>query len=280
MTQRYQGRTVAFLTQHGKEALIGPLLQSSLGCTVVRAEGFDTDQLGTFCGDIHRHDTQLQTARSKARIGLQLTGETLGLASEGAFTPDPFGGLMPWNIEMLVWLDDAHALEVVGMAQGPARNLQRAVRNVAELEQFAREAGFPDHHLVLRPQSDRDLRLHKGLSTEWALKEAFQACQSAANNQLVFAEHDLRAFCNPTRQSMIRAAAENLLSKIQTPCPACDAPGFSITAHTAGLPCSSCGHPTRLAKSSTWSCASCLYRSELPSDTPHATPNKCDVCNP
>jgi len=48
MTERYTGKAVAFLTQHGKEALVAPLLEPALGCTIVRAEGYDTDLLGTF----------------------------------------------------------------------------------------------------------------------------------------------------------------------------------------------------------------------------------------
>lgn len=31
-------------------------------------------------------------------------------------------GMFPWNVEMLVWLDDRLGVEVVGMAQGPAQS--------------------------------------------------------------------------------------------------------------------------------------------------------------
>ena len=86
--QRYQGQTVAFLTQHGKESLVRPVLEPALGCTVQRAEGYDTDLLGTFSGEVKRIEGQLQTARTKARIGMQLLGTPLGMASEGAVVPD------------------------------------------------------------------------------------------------------------------------------------------------------------------------------------------------
>ena len=280
MTERYIGQTVAFLTQHGKESLVAPLLEPALGCTIVRAEGYDTDQLGTFSGEIKRPDGQLQTARTKARIGMDLTGARLGLASEGSFVPDPFGGLMPWNIEVMVWLDDDHGIEIVGMAQGPARSQHRALRWLPDLEKFALEAGFPEHHLILRPQSESDPRMHKGLADWPALKQAFAACQKASDNQLVYAENDHRAVCNPTRQAMIRRAAEDLLKKIQSACPACTLPGFSITGHTAGLPCRLCGHATRLARSYTWHCHACDHKLEQPTQQTHADPGRCDVCNP
>lgn len=280
MTDRYRGKTVALLTQHGKESLLGPLLEPALGCTIARAEGYDTDQLGTFSGEVPRLDSQLQTARQKARIGMSLTGSPVGLASEGSFVPDPFGGLMPWNIEVLVWIDEELGLEIVGLAQGPARSQHRALRWLPELEKFALEAGFPEHHLVLRPQSESDPRLHKGLHDWPALKQAFALCQQEADNRLVWAENDHRAFCNPTRQAMIVRAGEDLLRKIQSGCPACTMPGFSITGHSPGLPCRLCGHATRLARSYTWHCSVCDHKLEQPTQETHADPGRCDVCNP
>ena len=280
MTERYIGKTVAFLTQHGKNTLIGPALEDALGCTVVRAEGYDTDLLGTFSGEVKRLDNQLQTARTKARIGMNLTGATLGIASEGSFVTDPFGGLIPWNIEVLVWIDDEHHIEIVGMAQGPARSQHRALRGLPELEKFACEAGFPEHHLILRPQSESDPRVQKGLYDWHTLKQAFTTCQQQANNQLVFAENDHRAFCNPTRQAMIQRAAADLLQKIQSSCPVCTLPGFAIVSHAAGRTCRMCGHATRLPKSYTWQCKACDHSVEQLIQDTYADPGCCEVCNP
>ena len=39
MADVYVDRQVAFLTQHGKEALLAPMLHEALGCRVIRAEG-------------------------------------------------------------------------------------------------------------------------------------------------------------------------------------------------------------------------------------------------
>lgn len=280
MTDLYTGQSVAFLTQHGKESLVKPMLEPVLGCTIVRTEGFDTDQLGTFSGEINRPGGQLQTARQKARIGMDLSGYPIGMASEGAFVPDPYGGLMPWNIEVLIWLDDQHQLEVVGMAQGPARSHHRALRSLPELEKFALEAGFPEHHLILRPQNESDLRVRKGIGDWQALKKAFAACQQESDNTLVYAENDLRAFSNPTRQTMIQQATADLLKKLQSRCPQCTMPGFAVTSHSAGLPCRLCGQATRLARSYTWRCTVCDHSLEQSVEATHAEPARCDVCNP
>ena len=280
MTTLYAGQDVALLTRHGKEALIRPALEPALACRIVHTDAYDTDQLGSFSGDVARLDSQLETAKKKARIGMQLTGAALGLASEGAFVPDPFGGLMPWNAEIVVWLDDLRGLQVVGMAQGPARSMQRSVRWLPELEKFAIEAGFPEHQLLLRPQSENDPRIRKGLKNWQALRQAFRACQIEASNQLVVAEHDLRAFCNPTRQAMIRKASEDLLAKLRSCCPQCSMPGYAITSHRPGLPCRLCGQPTRLALSRSWQCTPCGHHHEERVQTAFADPARCDACNP
>jgi rubrerythrin len=280
MPQRYQGKTVACLTQHGKVPLIAPVLEPALGCHLVQATGYDTDLFGSFTGEVPRLEGQIETARRKAQKGMELCGVTLGIASEGAFGADPFSGLMPWNIEVLIWLDAERQLEVVGIAQGPARHLQRAIQSVEELEKFSQEAGFPDHHLTLRPESPTDPRIQKGLQRWDALKQAFLDSQQKASNRLVYLEHDLRAFGNPTRQKMIQQAAVDLLKKIQSYCPRCSSSGFSITGHTPGRPCLWCGRPTRLAKTVVWSCATCGYSREDPHEAQYAKAERCDHCNP
>ena len=277
----FDGSRVAFLTQHGKESLIGGMFREALGCVVVRAEGFDTDRLGTFSGEVPRPDSQLQTARRKARIGMDLLGTSLGLASEGAFVPDPFGGMLPWNIELLVWLDDERGLEVTGLAQGPARSTQGSARTEAELLQWAQVAGFPEHQLLLRAEGAHQAAVHKGLADEGALRSAFAACLRESPKGSVSVENDLRAFCNPTRQGMIVRAAQDLLQKLQSACPSCALPGFSAKERHGGLPCRACGLPTALAKSLLWRCEACGHQALKPAGhASHADPSRCDHCNP
>jgi hypothetical protein len=50
----YQGQRVAFLTLHGKQELLRPLLQDALGCQLIHTDSFDTDQLGSFTREVPR----------------------------------------------------------------------------------------------------------------------------------------------------------------------------------------------------------------------------------
>ena len=277
----YAGQRVAFLTQHGKEQVVAPVLEHGLGCLIEHVTGFDTDQLGTFTRDVSRPGSQLDAARRKARKGMELSGLSLGLASEGSFGLDPFSGMFPWNLELLVWLDDSLGIEVVGMAQGAARSAHLQSGDWAEIEAFAARVEFPSHQLVLRPQSQDDPRIHKGIADAGRLKACFDECVAQAINRQVFIEMDLRAFANPSRMNYIEQAARDLFARIQSRCPECETPGYWVTERLPGLPCSACGLPTSSYRDEVWSCLRCQHKLLKPrTDRAASEPRHCSYCNP
>lgn len=281
VTASYRNRMVALLTRHGKEAVIGPVLEAALGCRVQHVDGYDTDLLGTFTRDIPRAGTQIEAARRKARIGMSLSGSPLGLASEGSFGPDPFTGLFPWNLELLVFVDDLLGIEAVGVAQGKAISSHRVAEDWAAVEAFARSVDFPSHQLVLRPEGQDDPRIRKGIADWPALETAYAWVAGQSANGRVFVEVDSRAHANPTRMANIRLAAEDLSKKLLSPCPACGLPGFWVVEHVAGLPCGGCGAPTRGTRAEVHGCVKCPHRLTRERTEPaYADPGHCDYCNP
>lgn len=277
----YQGRHVAFLTQHGKQDLVRAPLEHALGCHLIHTEAYDTDQLGTFTRDVARRGSQLDAAREKAKIGMRLTAARLAIASEGSFGPDPFVGFTPWNTELLLWVDQDLGYEVQGLAQGPAQSLHRMIRTVDELHNFAREANFPTHHLTLRPTHAAHAKAHKGIRDAQHLVRAFHAAKAESEAGWVEIENDLRAFCNPTRQAVIRQATQDLIQKLRATCPLCTMPGFSRAEPVSGLPCRACARKTDVTVGEIWRCVSCRYEEQRP--TPFsdlADPARCNYCNP
>lgn len=277
----YRDQAVALLTQHGKERLIAPVLDATLGCRIEHVTGYDTDLLGTFTRDIPRAGSQIEAARKKARLGMQLADLPLGLASEGAFGADPMLGMVSWNSELLIWLDDARGLEVVGQASGAANFAHRLAEDWTAVEDFARQWGFPDHHIVLRPEGDQDPRIRKGIC-DWAeLELSFTWARGQSCTRRVFLETDVRAHANPTRQEMIRRAAQDLSARLCSLCPACSAPGFWLIERLAGLPCEDCGAPTRETIIDLIGCVTCGEQDKRPSTSrTGADPSRCDYCNP
>ena len=272
---------VALLTQHGKEGLLAPLLSHSLGWAVERVDGFDTDSLGSFTREVDRPGSQLEAARTKARTGMALAGCQRGLASEGAFMPDPLSGLFPWNVELLVAVDDVLGVEVVGMAQGPACNQTGHASDWHSAERLAQDAGFPRHWLVVRPNGENDPRVIKGVNSWPALRAAFEAAQAQSEQGVVWLESDLRAMANPSRQGLIVQAGLDLVRRWQSVCPQCAAPGFWPVSAIQGLPCAACGTPTRERLGERWACVRCTH-TEDKRVTPgtKADPARCDRCNP
>ena len=281
MLNVYCGQRVALLTQHGKERVLAAALEPALGCRLERVTGYDTDLLGTFTRDIPRAGTQIEAARKKARIGMDLVGLPLGLASEGAFGLDPMMGMFPWNVEFLIWIDDERGLEIVGIAQGKTNCAHVLTASWEEAEAFARRAGFPEHHLVVRPEGENDPRLHKGVADRSDLQAAFAWALDQSESRRVFIETDMRAHANPTRMENIRLAAEDLVQKLRSPCPACGAPGFWIVERISGLPCEDCGAPTRETRTEVHGCLKCAHRvTQERTDMTHASAGRCDYCNP
>ena len=279
--RHYRDRRVALLTQHGKERIVAPVLGVALGCLIERVDGYDTDLLGTFTRDIPRAGTQIEAARRKARLGMELSGLPLGMASEGSFGPDPVVGLLPWNLELLVWIDDELNLEILGRASGKGNYAHLLADDWNAARDFAQQWGFPGHHMVVRPEGQDDPRMRKGIC-EWAeLEASFKRARAQSSSGRVFLEIDVRAHANPSRQEMIQRAAQDLAARLGSLCPACAAPGFWLIERLGGLPCEDCCEPTQEALTDIIGCVSCGERRYRQSThRKSADPSRCSFCNP
>jgi hypothetical protein len=49
-----EGRKIVIATKHQKESILGPMLEKELHVNFAVTTGLDTDQLGTFSGEIER----------------------------------------------------------------------------------------------------------------------------------------------------------------------------------------------------------------------------------
>ena len=277
----YAGRSLALLTRHGKERVVAPVLEREIRCLVEHVDGFDTDRLGTFTRDVPRAGTQVEAARRKALIGMELSGLLHGLGSEGAFGPDPFAGFSPWNVELLLFIDAERNLEVMGWAQGSANHLHALASDWPAVVRFANQTGFPAQHLVVRPEGDGHPGVRRGISAWDDLEREFYLARGVSPNRQVFVETDSRAFCNPTRMGMILNAAANLAERLRSNCPACGAPGFWHIESIPGLRCEACGMPTRETRCNVFGCVKCPHRhTRERTDRKFAEPKWCGFCNP
>lgn len=89
-------KNAALLTKHRKSQQLAPVLYD-IGIELVEIDFFDTDELGTFSGEIERKLSPKDCALIKAKKAVELTGLNVGLGSEGSFGGGPLAGFMNWN---------------------------------------------------------------------------------------------------------------------------------------------------------------------------------------
>ena len=277
----YFNRAASVLTKHGKELIFNDVLQPATGLNIKHTDAYDTDLLGTFTLETPRYGSQLDAARRKAEIGIELVGTDLGLANEGAFVADPYTGMLSWNNELVVLVDRALQIEITGFYGGPAQNARAYVSHWEELEKFAHTALFPSHLLVIKPIDEYHPQSIKNIGNAQKLKDAFEWASAHSPKGIVYVENDLRAFANPTRIENIRQATIDLAKKMNSLCPECNTPGYWIKDIQRGLPCNACGMPTNQEIAKIWGCLKCAYRdTEGIKVLRLANPSTCDYCNP
>ena len=278
----YTGRQVCLTTHHGKQRALARPFRAGLGAELW-ASNCDTDQLGTFSGEVERSADALTTCRRKAELGLERSGLSLGLASEGSFGPHPAVPLLTAGVELLLFIDRERGLEVVEQQLVLRTNYSRfRLEPGADPGPWLERIGFPSHGVIVRPEADPPMPCVKGIQNHHALEQAIAHCRAAGASEPLVLETDMRAHLNPTRMAAIRRLGFKLVRRLASSCPACSAPGWGRTGTTAGLPCSWCGSPTELVASEVWSCVACDHSETRPraDGRREADPGHCPYCNP
>lgn len=277
----FKGRQLVIATQHQKEAVIAPLCEAALGVNCLVPSNLNTDQLGTFSGEIERVLDPLESARQKCQLAMDLMGLDLAIASEGSFGQHPNFFFSQADDELVVLIDRKNNIEIVGRKLSTNTNFggQKAT-SLQEANAIATSFQFGSHALILRHQKDGTNPIYKGITQPTDFEE--KVAHILAENGSVWIETDMRAMHNPTRMSVIAEATQNLLKKAQSLCPQCHFPGYSVVKATTGLPCEACGLPTKSILVHQYQCAHCQHEAlkKYPLGKTTESAQFCDFCNP
>jgi hypothetical protein len=277
----FRGKEVVLGTMHGKGQVIAPVLES-IGLAVMVSDRINTDLFGTFSGDIPRPASQLETLRLKVDKCFELHhGHSLALASEGAFYPHPGNPFIVTHTEMVILKDRHSGLEVIGHHTCTNAGVRRCeLREMGELDRFLEEVSFPEYGVILKGKYQGEWRVGKDFQTRDEVLRAFDELKTEVGG--VTAESDLRAHRNPRRMKIIGEAARDLVAKLESRCPHCAFPGFTVTAIERGLPCEDCGASTQAVLKEISTCAFCQKSEErlFPRGMETASAGMCDYCNP
>lgn len=283
----WRDRAATLATMHQKEIAIAPLMKEKLGLQITVPEGFNSDRYGTFTREVKRYGNQIEAARQKAIVGMEITGHKIGIASEGSFGPHPMMPFLASNREIVLLIDRENDLEVIGEAISTETNFShKQINNLEEAKTFARKAKFPQHGLIVIANADSNGiaqdkdQIIKGITSEAQFIDAVE--RALKQSDRVHIETDMRAMHNPTRMKIIAQATEDLVAKLLKACPICSTPGFAAVDRLPGLPCGLCGTPTSLTRSIVYQCQKCQHREEelFPNGIQTADPGQCPYCNP
>jgi hypothetical protein len=277
----YFGRNAILTSKHEKLELFRPSFQSNLEISLSEIP-LDTDQLGTFSGEIERVHSPYEAALKKARMGVDATGITLGVASEGSIGADP---VIPWvqcNYELALFLDSDTGLvisESITSHEIVAATIK--VRIGDELEDFLQRADFPRHHLIVRAESNERSRIFKGVSDKSSLIGAIEHSAKESPTGLVTIESDFRALHSPSRQLNIAKVAHRLADRVAALCPDCHLPGWGRVEYLKGVECSQCGdlNPD-IIRQEILGCYGCEFRAPGIVINSLIDPGRCNSCNP
>lgn len=273
----YSGARVAFATMHGKEHLAREPFRNILQAAVTAVPDLDTDQFGTFAGEIQRTLSPVEAARTKVRLGMRRAGSPFGLASEGTFSSG--FGLQTEHHEVLLFADDTRGFElleatVTSSPLVPARRVTSVDAGV----RFAEAAGFPRQGIVLTGGA-AGTHVFKNFAKFSALTEQLDGMFGPGDESVTIAP-DYRAHRCPSRREVITALARRMALRLDTACPSCDAPGFGRVDVERGLPCADCDSATRMIAADVFRCVRCPATERRPRNIRAAAAEWCDHCNP
>lgn len=273
-------KTIAVATKHGKLSQIQPAFDLVPGWELVLAE-IDTDQFGTFSGEIPRTLSARETAIAKAKAGALALGLDYGLASEGTIGPHPSIPFINADTEVLALICLSKDFAVVeSLVSTDIFAKSSTVSISSDLEAIATEMDLANHALNVYSSKDKRTLLHKGIQNPSEFIRCVAEALTGPSVELVV-ETDFRAMNSPSRQLNIALCAERLVSRITSLCPLCREIGWGKIGHEYGLPCIQCDQvSTTAAHSEVYGCVACEHRELVSLGVKSVDPSRCDYCNP
>ncbi|MCL5272452.1 MAG: hypothetical protein M1486_03960 [Gammaproteobacteria bacterium] len=275
----YRNETLLLASKHEKERVIRPIFRDKIGCEIYTSD-FDTDQFGTFTGEIPRTLNAYETCISKARAAAIANECLFSIASEGSFGMHPSIPFITSDHEIMVFMDLKNNWVIAEQLVTSKTNYNTLTLHPgSEIVSFLRSVQFPEHAVILQVSHSKEI-LGKGIQDQMLLDKLIKKGFTKGDELLLAT--DMRAMMNPTRMEALSKLAEKLAARILSCCPACGSPGFGLVTTTEKLSCSLCGAPTSLHRFDVWSCIYCEHKEKrIRGDhLKKADATYCTFCNP
>jgi hypothetical protein len=276
---RYKNERVLLASKHEKERVIRPVFFDKLGCEIYTSP-FDTDQFGTFTGEIPRAKNAYETCILKAKTAAVVADCFFSVASEGSFGPHPSMPFFASDHEIMVLVDLKNNWVISEQILTPKTNYKMlTLRAETEVASFLHAVQFPSHAVTLQLNDTKEV-LGKGIQDVSLLNHLIKTGFTKGDELLLAT--DMRAMMNPTRMEALSLLAAKLAGRILTSCKVCGAPGFGFISTAEKLPCSLCEGPTSMHRFEIWGCVACENKEQKRrhDHLEQADPTYCNYCNP
>lgn len=272
---------------HQKGKVISGQLKRAVGIDLVTYDEINTDQLGTFSGEIERIGSPRDVVLKKALLGAPYSDCRFLMATEGSFGPHRLMPFLSVHHEIIIFYDRESEIPIFEEMTFDHTNfgsLETHSLRDERLENFFKAARFGTHAVIVRPSQSKNKQqtIIKGIFDYPTFASAFTRCLKESKNRLVRIETDMRAHCNPTRMLAIRRLTRNLMERLASFCPRCSYPGWDITGSEKGLPCEECGQATSWVQKLAYECNRCGHtvKTKRTDGKTNAPSESCEICNP
>jgi hypothetical protein len=269
---------------HAKELAVAPPFRRLLDAEIVVAPHLDTDELGTFSGEVPRPDALVETCAIKAELAFRSLDVDCAIANEGSYGPIDAVPLVPSGIEIMAFLDRKRGIRIIETLSTHRTNwrLLRFKAGDPNIVKAVKAIGFPRYGVFVLCSSDMAHPIKSGLDTLDDVVSAMNQEAKRSEDGMAVLIADMRAHRNPTRMRVLRALSWQLAKRLERLCPSCDAPGFGSIGNRRGLPCEGCAKPTHWVHFEIDGCSVCGHAEARPRRDGRMTAAKlsCRSCSP
>lgn len=267
---------------HKKEKAIAPVLSEAFNIQLAVATKINTDAFGSFSGEVERKLPPIEAARKKIQTAVeQYKDADLFIANEGSFFPHPDMPYINIENEVILLIDYKNKIEVKAAKNFiHTQSFSKHINSVKQALDIANKNSFPQNGIILKTPSNTQNKqsVYKDISNRSDLKKILKELLN--RHKEIIIESDLRAHKNKQRMQHIAETTRLLVENMLSHCPKCKTPGFAVVKYLEGLPCASCGMPTRQIKAHIKKCEICQYEEQTEFTDRKADAGFCDYCNP
>ena len=143
---------------HAKELAVAPPFRRLLDAEIVVASQLDTDELGTFSGEVPRPDALVETCAIKAELAFRSLDVDCAIANEGSYGPIDAVPLVPSGIEIMAFLDRKRGIRIIETLSTHRTNwrLLRFKAGDPNIPKAVKAIGFPHYGVFVLCSSDME----------------------------------------------------------------------------------------------------------------------------